>query len=68
MVLNTPGWASTNGSPNGVPRNLYLRWDDPENYWGQFMKRLAKIYAGRIDRWIIWNEVDIPSGQWATWD
>jgi hypothetical protein len=32
------------------------------------MKQLAKIYAGRIDRWIIWNEVDIPSGQWATWD
>src|SRR5438309_589253 len=47
---------------------LNLPWDAPENYWGQYMKKLAKIYAGRIDRWIIWNEVDIPSGQWATWD
>jgi len=68
VVLNTPGWASTNASPNGVPRNLYLRWDDPENYWGQFMRRLAERYRGRIDAWIIWNEVDIREGPWRTWD
>jgi len=68
VVLNTPGWASTNGSPNGVPKNLYLAWDDPENHWGQFMRRLAERYRGRIDAWIIWNEVDIREGQWRTWD
>ena len=27
-----------------MPRNLYLSWDDPENYWGQFMRRLAERY------------------------
>jgi len=68
VVLNTPGWASASGSPNGVPRNLYLRWDDPENHWGQFMRRLAERYRGRIDAWIIWNEVDIRDGPWRTWD
>src|SRR5436190_11049619 len=68
VILNTPGWASADGSPNAVPRNLYLSWDDPENYWGQFMRRLAERYRGRIDSWIIWNEVDIRDGQWRTWD
>jgi hypothetical protein len=68
VVLNTPGWASAGGSPNAVPRNLYLSWDDPDNYWGQFMRRLAERYRGRIDAWIIWNEVDIRDGQWRTWD
>jgi hypothetical protein len=27
----------------------------------------VKRYAGRIDDWILWNEVNIPSGQFATW-
>lgn len=68
VVLNTPRWASDNRSPNAVPRNLYLPWDHPENYWGQFMRQLAQNYAGRIDAWIIWNEIDIPNGDWRTWD
>lgn len=68
VVLNVPDWASTNGTPNGVPKNLYLPWNDPQNYWGQFMKRLAEMYRGKINLWIIWNEVDIPAGDWKTWD
>ncbi len=67
-VLNTPRWASSDGSPNGVPKNLALPWDHPNNHWGQFMRRLAAHYRGRIDTWIIWNEVDIPAGQWRTWN
>ena len=67
-VINTPGWASTDGSPNGVPRNLYLPWDHPSNYWGRYMRAMAEHYAGRIDSWIIWNEVDIQHGQWRTWN
>jgi hypothetical protein len=67
-VLNTPGWASTDGSRNGVPRNLALPWDHPDNHWGRFMRRLAEHYRGRIDTWIIWNEVDIRNGQWSTWN
>jgi hypothetical protein len=28
---------------------------------------IARHYAGRIDNWIIWNEVSIPGGPWHTW-
>ncbi len=28
---------------------------------------MAGRYAGRIDDWIIWNEVNIPSGRFHTW-
>lgn len=67
-VLNTPPWASTDGSRNGVPKGLYEPWDSPDNHWGQFMKLMAQHYQGRIDTWIIWNEVDIEHGQWDTWN
>ncbi len=68
VIINTPRWASASGSPNAVPSNLYLSWDDPQNNWGRFVQRLAAHYRGRINDWIIWNEVDIPDGQWRTWD
>ena len=29
---------------------------------------MAQHYQGRIDTWIIWNEVDISGGQWHTWN
>ena len=67
-VLNTPPWASSDGSRNGVPKGLYKPWDSPDNHWGQFMKLMAQHYRGKIDTWIIWNEVDISHGQWATWN
>ena len=67
-IVNTARWASTDGSPNGVPRNLYLPWDHHDNYWGQFVRKLAEHYRGRIDIWIIWNEVDIHHGSWSTWN
>jgi hypothetical protein len=68
VIINTPAWASTSGSPNAVPANLYRPWDDQQNHWGRFVQQLAAQYRGRIDSWIIWNEVDIPDGQWRTWD
>ena len=67
-VLNTPRWASSDGTQNGVPTNLSLPWDHRDNHWGQFMRRLAEHYRGRIDTWVIWNEVDISAGQWRTWN
>jgi hypothetical protein len=67
-VLNTPGWASSDGSRNGVPKGLYLPWDHPENHWGQFMRLMAQHYRGKVDTWIVWNEVDISHGQWDTWN
>ncbi|HHX65944.1 MAG TPA: hypothetical protein GX702_13765 [Chloroflexi bacterium] len=64
VVLHTPKWAGDPEKypPNSPPRNLDLPFDDPENYWGQFMTRLAAEYAGLVDTWIIWNE---PEYSWA---
>jgi hypothetical protein len=64
VVLHTPVWAGDPEKypPNSPPRNLHLPYDHPDNYWGQFMTRLAAEYAGLVDTWIIWNE---PEYSWA---
>ncbi|HWE63999.1 MAG TPA: hypothetical protein VHB98_19975, partial [Chloroflexota bacterium] len=69
LLINTPDWAAAVPSLHGVspPSGLYLPYDDPRNYWGHFVGLMARRYAGRIDDWIIWNEVDIPNGHWHTW-
>ena len=69
LLINTPSWAASNPAAQGAspPKGLYLPYDDPHNYWGQFVSLIAKRYAGRIDDWIIWNEVNIPNGTWHTW-
>ncbi|HVA25228.1 MAG TPA: hypothetical protein VMW62_12675 [Chloroflexota bacterium] len=65
QVGNPPAWAVKDGS---TPKNLDLPWNDPQNYWGQFIYKLAQTYAGKIDTWIIWNEPDFPKGQpLSTW-
>ncbi len=58
IVIHTPPWAARNDGDPAVspPHNLELPFDDPENYWGQFMARLAGDYAGIVDTWIVWNE------------
>ncbi|MGH2347432.1 MAG: hypothetical protein ACRDG4_19575 [Chloroflexota bacterium] len=69
LLINTPDWAAATPSDHGTspPKGLYLPYNDPNNYWGHFVGLIAKRYAGRIDDWIIWNEVSIPSGQFHTW-
>jgi hypothetical protein len=72
LATYTPQWASSTPqkaqTPN-VPANLYLPFDDPKNYWGQFMFKLASRYAGQINTWIIWNEPDLYNNQINyTWD
>lgn len=68
-LINTPDWAAAQPSEHGAspPKGLYLPYNDPNNYWGHFVGEMAKRYAGRIDDWIIWNEVNIPTGTWRTW-
>lgn len=69
MVLGTPEWAAeTPGLKAGtsVPRGLYepvFLGDEPnpENLWGAFMYQLAREYAGKMDVFEIWNEVEIPA-------
>jgi hypothetical protein len=72
LATYTPQWATSTPEtprPTNVPANLYLPFDDPQNYWGQFMFRLAQRYAGQISTWVIWNEPDMYSDAVAyTWD
>ena len=68
LLKHTPAWA-TDGLPGcGVPQGLDLPVDDPGNLWATFVRRVVGMYAGRIDRWIIWNEPDIaPDTYGAEW-
>jgi hypothetical protein len=68
VLKHTPAWA-TDGLPGcGVPRGLDLPVDDPGNLWAAFVRRVVGMYAGRIDRWVIWNEPDIePETYGAEW-
>ncbi|MGH2543351.1 MAG: hypothetical protein ACRDIB_11160, partial [Ardenticatenaceae bacterium] len=70
LIAGTAPWASPTGSVRAVPSGLYLPYDDPENLWGQFVYRIVQRYAGRIDRWVIWNEPDVwdDSHPGKTWD
>ncbi len=69
LLIHTPKWAALNPKQgtSSVPRGLYLRWNAPGNYWGNFVYRIVTHYRGRITDWIVWNEVDIPAGKWSTW-
>ncbi len=69
LLLGTPGWAAYNPAwgTASVPKNIDKPWNSPDNYWGAFCERIAKEFAGRIDDWIIWNEVNIPGGGWLQW-
>jgi len=60
----TPGWAASNpdDGKRAVPKNLNLAFDDPNNYFGQYVFRTAKFYAAQIDQWIIWNEPEFKPG------
>ncbi|HEX8682666.1 MAG TPA: hypothetical protein VF707_10165 [Ardenticatenaceae bacterium] len=59
LLAGTPDWASEGGTVRDVPSGLYLPYDDPNNYWGRFVYRMAHKYRGEIDHWIIWNEPDV---------
>src|ERR1700736_3610221 len=70
----TPAWAASNidDGKRSVPKNLGLAFDDPNNYFGQYVYQTARYYAGQIDQWIIWNEpefkpTDPGAGGSFTW-
>jgi hypothetical protein len=70
VVLSTPAWAARDSAAGtiSVPKNLDLAATDPNNYWAQYMAKLAAKYKGRIDTWIIWNEPDMYRGnEKRTW-
>lgn len=59
LLKHTPQWATDGPLGCGIPRGLDLPIDDPGNLWAEFVRRTVGMYAGRIDRWIIWNEPEI---------
>jgi hypothetical protein len=89
LLLGSPSWAAKYPSFGraSVPINIDKPWSPPAsdsptaqkrwpantNYWANYCYWMAKHYAGRIDYWIIWNEVSIPvrangtAGQWTQW-
>ncbi len=70
LLLKTPTWAAVypNKAAGSPPKGLELPWNDPGNYWGNFVYRIVKHYTGKVNDWIVWNEVSIPSGAFHTWD
>ncbi len=74
LLQFTPAWAQANPDQGqrSPPKNLNLPYDDPNNYWGQFVYQTVKFYAGRVDEWVIWNEPefrpsDAGAGGSFTW-
>jgi len=71
VLVNTPDWAAADPAQGGKspPKNLNLAYNDPNNYWGQFVRQVVKMYAGHVDTWIVWNEPDItPDSPNAAYD
>lgn len=67
LLVTTPGWATDHTIGPGVPRGLDLPLDHPDNVWAQFVRTIVARYAGRIDRWIVGNEPDIPDTYHMSW-
>jgi hypothetical protein len=73
VLRGTPEWARANPEHGlrSVPKGLDLPIDDPDNVWAGFVRNMVRYYAGRIDTWAIWNEVEIPStgpnARYNTW-
>jgi hypothetical protein len=62
LVKNTPIWATDGIGGAGVPKNLDLPIDDPDNYWANFIRKTVDYYASRgVFHYIIWNEPDISA-------
>ncbi len=61
VLIGTPNWASLGvNDARAVP---------DMDAWGNFTKRIAQQYRGRIKTWIIWNEPDVwdmahPGSTW----
>jgi hypothetical protein len=61
VMIYTPQWASVDpprGRPVDRPQGLDLRYNDPNNYWGQFVRKLVARHKGVVDHWAVWNEPD----------
>jgi hypothetical protein len=65
MVVGTPDHSGS-GGPTAVPTGLYEPTmlggaPNPGNRFAEFMFNLARDYAGKIETFEVWNEVEIPA-------
>lgn len=76
VVIGTPEWAAAvpelktgTSVPRGLDEPVFVddpegaseRVPNPENPWGHFMYWLAREFAGLLDVFVVWNEVEIPA-------
>ena len=47
------------------PANLDRPWDDPANYWGQFVFDTVSEFKNSVQVWEIWNEPDLGHAFWS---
>jgi len=40
------------------PAGLYLPWNHPDNYWGNFVYTVVSHFGDRVKHWEMWNEPD----------
>ena len=62
ILIYTPQWASPwpeKGRPVDPPRGLELKYDHPDNTFGQFVRKVVDRHKGVVDHWIVWNEPDM---------
>lgn len=61
ILIGTPGWAVAPGQRpgNGVPRGLYLGYNDSRNLWATYVRQTVQHYQGQVGYWEIWNEPDL---------
>ncbi len=41
------------------PDNLDLAWNDPDNYWGNYVWNVVNHFKDKVDTWEIWNNPDM---------
>jgi hypothetical protein len=62
ILIGAPEWAADPAYTSGayrLPRNLDLAWNDPNNYWGQFVYQTVAQYKDRVRAWEMWNEPNL---------
>lgn len=69
LIVRTPAWARQPTHPANDPNRPSAKDVPDMRAWGNFVRRLAEQYQGRIQRWIVWNEPDVwdathPGSTW----
>jgi len=56
-TLRAPLSLQAVSAASSPPQGLYLHWNDPNNYWGDFVKNVVSHYSALgVKNWEMWNE------------